>query len=66
MPANSGGHRFAGRARVVARALARRVPTLGRRKSPREPRRILIAHHLLLGDTLMLTSLAAKLRVLGC
>lgn len=35
---------------------------LGRRKAPREPRRILIAHHLLLGDTLMLTSLLAKLR----
>jgi ADP-heptose:LPS heptosyltransferase len=62
MAANSGGRRFIGRARVVARALARRVPTLGRRKSPREPQRILIAHHLLLGDTLMLTSLAAKLR----
>src|SRR6185295_659448 len=60
--ANSAGHRFAGRARVVARALARRVPTLGRRKSPPAPRRILIAHQLLLGDTLMLTSLAAKLR----
>ena len=62
MPASSRGHRFAGRARVVARALARRVSTLGRREPPREPRRILIAHHLLLGDTLMLTSLLAKLR----
>ncbi len=62
MPTSSGGHRFAGRARVVARALARRVSSLGRRKAPQEPRRILIAHHLLLGDTLMLTSLLAKLR----
>ncbi len=62
MPAGSRGHRFAGRARVVARALAKRVSTLGRRKAPREPRRILIAHQLLLGDTLMLTSLLAKLR----
>lgn len=62
MPAGSRGHRFAGRARVVARALAKRVSTLGGRKAPREPRRILIAHHLLLGDTLMLTSLLAKLR----
>lgn len=55
-------HRFAGRARVVARALGRRVATLGRRRLPREPRRILIAHQLLLGDTLMLTALLAKLR----
>jgi ADP-heptose:LPS heptosyltransferase len=55
-------HRFAGRASVVARALARRVATLGRRRVPRAPQRILIAHHLLLGDTLMLTSLLAKLR----
>jgi ADP-heptose:LPS heptosyltransferase len=63
MPTSNRGHRLAGRARVVSRALARRVSTLGRRRSsPREPRRILIAHHLLLGDTLMLTSLLAKLR----
>lgn len=62
MPADSPRHRFAGRTRVVARALVRRVSTLGRRGPPRQPRRILIAHHLLLGDTLMLTSLLAKLR----
>ena len=62
MRVRSRRHRFAGRVRVVARALVRRVSTLGRRKAPREPRRILIAHHLLLGDTLMLTSLLAKLR----
>ena len=32
------------------------------RSAPQHPRRILIAHHLLLGDTLMLTTLLAKLR----
>jgi ADP-heptose:LPS heptosyltransferase len=62
MPGSSPRHRFAGRTRVVARALARRIATLGRRRPPRKPRRILIAHYLLLGDTLMLTSLLAKLR----
>ena len=53
------GSRFAGRVEVVARAFAvrRRV-----RLRPRAPQRILIAHHLLLGDTLMLTPLLAKLR----
>jgi ADP-heptose:LPS heptosyltransferase len=54
--------RFAGRARVVIRALARRTTSAGRRRPPRDPRRILITHHLLLGDTLMLTPLLAKLR----
>jgi ADP-heptose:LPS heptosyltransferase len=34
----------------------------GRRARPVDPQRILIAHHLLLGDTLMLTALVAKLR----
>src|SRR4030095_933551 len=34
----------------------------GRWADRREPRRVLIAHHLLLGDTLMLTALVAKLR----
>jgi ADP-heptose:LPS heptosyltransferase len=34
----------------------------GRRSHPIDPERILIAHHLLLGDTLMLTPLIAKLR----
>jgi ADP-heptose:LPS heptosyltransferase len=62
MSASNPGHRFAGRARVVARALARRISSPGGRNSPREPRRILVAHQLLLGDTLMLTSLLAKLR----
>jgi ADP-heptose:LPS heptosyltransferase len=33
-----------------------------RRSRPLDPERILVAHHLLLGDTLMLTALIAKLR----
>jgi len=51
--------RFAGRAGAVTRALLlrRRAGAL-----PASPRRILIAHHLLLGDTLMLTPLLKKLR----
>ena len=53
--------RFASRVDVVARALARRPRA---RAAPRHPRRILIAHHLLLGDTLMLTPLVKKLRTL--
>ena len=58
------GTRFEGRARVVARALAYRVASGGRRAPPQQARRILIAHQLLLGDTLMLTPLIAKLREL--
>ena len=53
--------RFANRVGVVTRALARRSRA---RSAPRDPRRILIAHHLLLGDTLMLTPLVKKLRTL--
>ena len=53
------GERFATRALVVSRAIVR---SLGRR-APREgARRILVAHNLLLGDTIMLTPLLAKLR----
>lgn len=47
---------------TVALALRHTLATLGRRKPPVTPQRILIAHHLLLGDTLMLTPLLAKLR----
>ena len=54
--------RLAGRAQVVARALIRRIAHPVRRRAPETPRRILIVHHLLLGDTLMLTPLLAKLR----
>lgn len=54
--------RLSGRIRIFARALPRLVlkPLL---RKPVSPRRILIAHHLLLGDTLLLTPLLAKLRV---
>src|SRR3990172_6428716 len=47
---------------VLPRALAALAGTAGRRRPARQPSRILIAHHLLLGDTLMLTPLLAKLR----
>lgn len=42
---------------MLADALPRR-----RRMAPRAPRRILLVHHLLLGDTIMLTPLLAKCR----
>lgn len=54
------GGRLRGRLRILPRALARRF--VGARGRPANPRSILIAHHLLLGDTLMLTPLLAKLR----
>ena len=53
--------RLAVRARVVAHALAARVAG-GPRVRPGTVRRILVAHHLLAGDTLMLAPLLAKLR----
>lgn len=52
--------RIASRARVVPAAILRRFTV--RRRRPQAPRSILVAHHLLLGDTLMLTPLLAKLR----
>ena len=52
--------RFGSRLAIVTHALLRRLG--GSRVRPASPRRILIAHHLLLGDTLMLTPLLAKLR----
>lgn len=58
-PASS---RVASRLRILPRALARRFLRVQRRQRPVSPRSILIAHHLLLGDTLMLTPLLAKLR----
>jgi ADP-heptose:LPS heptosyltransferase len=61
LAADAGG-RLAGRAQVVARALLWRLGSGGRRARALAPQRILIAHHLLLGDTLMLTPLVAKLR----
>lgn len=55
------GSRFPGRLLVVALGLLRR---LDRRpyEGGRDYRRILVAHHLLLGDTVLLTPLLAKLR----
>jgi ADP-heptose:LPS heptosyltransferase len=52
--------RFINQAEVVARALAARANRP--RKHPVKVRRVLLAHHLLLGDTLMLTPLIAKVR----
>ena len=52
------GHRFRGRVEVVARALLRERA----KQASTTPQRILIAHHLLLGDTLMLTPLVKKVR----
>lgn len=54
--------RLAGRLRVVPRALAHRFLSTQRRARPLAPGRILVAHHLLAGDVLMLTPLLAKLR----
>ena len=64
LPAKSSkaSSRFPGRMRVLPRALARRFLRMQRREKPVAPRRILIAHHLLTGDVLMLTPLLAKLR----
>ncbi|GMU71784.1 MAG: glycosyltransferase family 9 protein [Burkholderiales bacterium] len=59
MSAGSARSRFGIRVRVIARALRDRP---ARRRPPADPRRILIAHHLLLGDTLMVSALVAKLR----
>jgi ADP-heptose:LPS heptosyltransferase len=53
--------RLAPRLSIVSGAVVRRFAG-GRRVRPAHPRRILIAHHLLLGDTLMLTPLLAKAR----
>ena len=51
--------RLPSRLAVLPRAAANR---LGRRHRPGTPQRILVAHNLLLGDTLMLTALLARLR----
>src|SRR6266849_4707484 len=51
--------RNAGRLRVLPRVLANR---LFPRRKPTDPKRVLIAHHLLLGDVVMLAPLLAKLR----
>ena len=46
---------------MVFLALLQGARNVGRRTKNPDPRRILVAHHLLLGDTLMLTPLLAKL-----
>jgi ADP-heptose:LPS heptosyltransferase len=53
--------RLSGRIRIFARAIPRLVLKPWRRQ-PSSVARILLAHHLLLGDTLLLTPLLAKLR----
>jgi ADP-heptose:LPS heptosyltransferase len=53
--------RLAVRSRVLAHALGLRL-VRGPRHRPGTVRRVLIAHHLLAGDTFMLTPLLAKLR----
>lgn len=54
--------RIGARLAVIPRALGVLARSAGRRAFPTCPSRILVAHHLLLGDTLMLTPLLAKLR----
>lgn len=53
--------RFLLRVSILARAARARLTGL-RRPPSTTPRRVLIAHHLLFGDTIMLTALLAKLR----
>lgn len=53
--------RFASRLALLPVASLKRLLS-GRREKPARPRRILVAHQLLLGDTLMLTALLARLR----
>lgn len=55
--------RLAHRLQVVSLAVARRLGGTARRR-PASPQRILIAHQLLLGDTLMTTGLIARLRAM--
>ena len=53
--------RIRARLAIMPRALWALARSAGRRRLPRKPARILVAHNLLLGDTLMLTPLLAKL-----
>jgi len=53
--------RLPGRIRIFARAIPR-LAVKPLRRQPSSVQRILLAHHLLLGDTLLLTPLLAKLR----
>ncbi len=56
--------RLPGRLLNLRLAAGHRLSTLGRRRRPQRPERILVCHHLLLGDTVMLAPLLAKLRAL--
>jgi ADP-heptose:LPS heptosyltransferase len=56
------GERTATRALAVRRALAWRLAPGHAAEPPAAPRRVLVAHNLLLGDTIMLSPLLAKLR----
>jgi ADP-heptose:LPS heptosyltransferase len=53
--------RLSSRLKVVPRGMLKRLLS-GTRRRPADPHRILVAHQLLLGDTLMLTPLLARLR----
>jgi ADP-heptose:LPS heptosyltransferase len=53
--------RLSSRLEVVPRGVLKRLLS-GRRRRPVDPRRILVVHQLLLGDTLMLTPMLARLR----
>ncbi len=55
------GSRLGARLQIVPRGVLKRVLS-GKRRKPVHPGRILVAHQLLLGDTLMLTPLLARLR----
>jgi ADP-heptose:LPS heptosyltransferase len=54
--------RFPVRMLTAGRAAAALLRPPYRRRKPAQPQRILVLHHLLLGDTLMLTALLKKLR----
>jgi len=54
--------RFPGRILIAALALLNLIRRPFGRSKPASPRRVLVLHHLLLGDTLMLTPLLKKLR----
>ncbi len=55
--------RFPVRLHIIAAALWHSLRTLGQRRRPRDVRRVLVTHHpQMLGDTLLLTPVLAKLR----
>lgn len=54
--------RLTGRLLTLRLALGRRLQEKKKREKPRQIERILICHQLLLGDTIMLSPLFAKLR----